>query len=176
MKKVKNVWQYAFLPAEERLDRIKNGDSDVYEKELARSMNVISEREALGIDTSEQKDWVEKLNNSYNAYNAGRMGIEPSKVNAKAAKVAYGKAKTVSTYGNLKAKAEALLDEYYEKAYSERKKITSAKEYLVNNGISENSADGRRYLALKEKEIENNIKKYKNEYLSAMKKIASEAR
>ncbi|MBP5245333.1 MAG: hypothetical protein K6D98_05255 [Clostridiales bacterium] len=164
----KNVWQYAYLPAAERLDRIRNGDADVYEKELARSMNAIAQREELGIDTQEQKEWVNKLNYNYNKYNEERLGLSETPKKTKS------KPKTTSVYGNIRAKAETLLDEYYEKAYEEREKLKNAEEYLVNNGISKNSDDGKRYLAAKEKEIETKIKKLKNEYLSAMKKLASE--
>ncbi|MBR4979746.1 MAG: hypothetical protein IKX77_04270 [Clostridia bacterium] len=167
MKKTNNVWQYAYLPAAERLEKIRNGDADVYEKELARSMNAIAQREELGIDTQEQKEWINKLNYNYNRYNEERLGLA-------SAEKKKNKPKTTAVFADAKAKAETLLDEYYKKAFEEREKLKNAEEYLVNNGISKNSADGKRYLAAKEKEIETKIKKLKNEYLSAMKKLASE--
>ena len=49
-------WKYASLPASERLNKIRGGDKEVYESEIARSADIINSRKELGLDTSEQRD------------------------------------------------------------------------------------------------------------------------
>lgn len=73
-------WKYASLDADARLKRVEEGDKDVYDEEIARSKSVIRAREALGLDTSEQKDWIDALSYRYNLANAAAMGIGADKV------------------------------------------------------------------------------------------------
>lgn len=74
-------WNYASLPAEERLSKIRAGNKEVYESEIARSAEIAKSRKELGLDTSEQRAWIDRVSTAYNKGNAERLGIPESAVN-----------------------------------------------------------------------------------------------
>ena len=78
---MKNKWKYATVSADERLGMVRNGNKDVYDSEIERSVDVIKRNESEGLDISGQKDWIDRLSYNYNLYNAERMGIPEDKVN-----------------------------------------------------------------------------------------------
>ena len=61
-----NKWRYADLTADARIEKIRGGDKDVYDSEIERSLDVIQSRNELGLDISEQKDWIDKVSYNYN--------------------------------------------------------------------------------------------------------------
>ena len=69
-----NIWQYATLSAGERLSRIRAGETDIYTQEIARSSQVIKDRQAVGLDISEQLAWIKKLD--YVMANSGPLTAE----------------------------------------------------------------------------------------------------
>ncbi|MHC1696131.1 MAG: hypothetical protein AB9835_12860 [Eubacteriales bacterium] len=81
-------WSFATLSKGERLDKIRNGDQDVYAQEKSRINTLIDSYKELGLDTSEQEAWARSLDmaatNNYGkggsvsaeekAYNDTRLG------------------------------------------------------------------------------------------------------
>lgn len=53
--------KYATMSVGERLDRIRHGDTGIYEEELKRANDAIRNLEELGLDTGEQNEWIKKL-------------------------------------------------------------------------------------------------------------------
>ena len=74
-------WNYESLPAEESLSKIRAGNKEVYESEIARSAEIAKSRKELGLDTSEQRAWIDRVSTAYNKGNAERLGIPESAVN-----------------------------------------------------------------------------------------------
>ena len=171
-------WTYSTLPASERLDMVRNGNKDVYDSEISRSLDVIETRKSLGLDISDQKDWIDSLGYNYNLYNASRMGIPSKKVNKSGyadrllgkETTSASKTKSVSS-GSKEADyyAKKYLDEFYNKVSEAQAKRANVKEWLVNNGIDENSDIGKMYLAEFDDELEKLTEKYRNEYFSKVK-------
>lgn len=174
-------WKYASLPASERLGMIRSGNKDVYESELARAKDIIKVRNEAGLDTGEQKAWIDDVSYNYNLYNASKMGISPSRVN----KTGYAdrifggtnsekKKKVYSTVTNKSEKkytAEAYLDEFYEKVAEAAGKRKNVKEWLLNNGIDESSDTGKKYLEEFDKELDALTEKYRKEFISKVKAV-----
>ena len=73
-------WVYADLPANERLEMIRNGDEDVYNQEVERSKEVIQSREELGLDIEAQKKWLDELGYQRSLYRAEQSGIPTGQV------------------------------------------------------------------------------------------------
>ena len=66
-----NKWKYSTLTADERLDRIRSGDEDVYNSEIERSNDVIKQRKEAGLDISAQNNWIDTLNYNYGLSKTG---------------------------------------------------------------------------------------------------------
>lgn len=170
-------WKYASLPASERLDMVRSGNKDVYESEIARSLDVINSRKALGLDISEQKNWIDSVGYNYNLYNAQQMGIPEKRVNNKgyADRILgeFTPAVTVKTSSRKKSDADyyakKYLDEFYTKVSDAKQKRASIEEWLINNGIDKNSEAGKMYLDEFENELEELTEKYRKEYVSKVK-------
>ena len=179
-------WEYSSLPAQDRLDMIRGGNKDVYDSEIARSLDVINSRKELGLDIAEQKNWIDNISYNYNLHNAENMGIESSRVN----KTGYADlllgTKTTADYAPKKKRtkfsnnqaafeeaAANLLSEYYQKVNEAAQGINAVKEWLVNNGIEESSVDGQKYIKDFEEELAQKTQKYNNEYASKVKALVS---
>lgn len=174
-------WKYATLSANERLGMVRNGNKDVYDNEIARAKDVIKARNEAGLDISEQKKWIDDVSYNYNLYNASKMGISPSDVNktgyadrlpgisapTKKKKV-YG---TVTDESNRLYKAKKYLEQFYGKVAEAANKRENVKEWLLNNGIDENSETGKKYLAEFYKELDALTEKYRKEFVSKVKAL-----
>ncbi len=178
-----NKWKYSTLPASERLGMVRGGNKDVYDNEIARSMDVIKQKKALGLDVSDQKDWIDKVSYNYNLHLANGIA-SPSSVNKTGYAdrllgeyVAPKKEKrqrivNVNTSLNEKIKyANQYLDEYYDKVEKAEKGREAVKEWLINNGIDENSVDGKKYLDDFDAELKTLSEKYMKEYISKIKAL-----
>ena len=126
-----NVWKYSTLPSDSRIGMVREGNRDVYENEIARSMDVIETRKKMGLDITDQKNWIDTVCYNYNLYNAKKMGIDAVNVN----KTGYadtllgesgakGKRSgrhitTITSDGNINYTAKRLLAEYYDKVYED---------------------------------------------------------
>ena len=173
-------WKYASVPAEERVTRIRQGDKDLYDSEIDRSLDVIASRKELGLDIGEQKDWIDRLSYNYNLSNAEKQGIDPADVSKTgyAAKLLGENTSAKKGYGvhyvkNLEAwdKAYDYLKEYDEKvkALSDGKKVLD--EYLINNGIDRTSGSAKRYYDELDKQIADKAEQYRKEYISKVKAL-----
>lgn len=180
-----NKWKYSTLSADERIGRIKNGDKDVYESEVARSLDVISSRQKAGLDVSEQKAWIDKVSYNYNLSNAKNMGVDAGSVS----KTGYADAlltgsaaksgsssgiKTLATrFTVFSEQARKLYDDFLEKAERAESGRAYAEEWLVNNGIAPDSGEGKKYMENFEAELSAAIQKLNSDYQSKLKALAS---
>lgn len=179
-----NKWKYSTLPASERIAMVKNGDKDVYDNEVARSVDVINSRNELGLDITEQKNWIDTLSYNYNLGNASKMGIDASKVNKtgyadyilESEKPESGKRKYISMGGNYAdfvSEVEALRREYEAQNAETEGKLAHTEEWLLNNGISKDSADGKKYLKAAEDEINEEKARNLSGYKSKVKALGT---
>ena len=174
-------WKYASLPASERLGMIRNGNKDVYDSEIARAKDVVKARIDAGLDVTEQKKWIDDVSYNYNLYGADRMGISPSLVNQTGyadqiigSTKSKKKSKTYSTVtakSERQYKAQSYLEEFYEKVAEAAEKKKNVKEWLLNNGIAEDSDTGKKYLAEFDKELGELAEKYRKEFVSKVKAL-----
>lgn len=175
-------WKYASLPAEERLSKIREGDKDVYESEIARSVDAANSRKELGLDTTEQRDWIDRVSYNYNLSNAGKIGISSALVN----KTGYadvllgstdnGAKKEKRTFARTSSFAEKegvvteLVADLNKKIADAEKQRENVVEWLLNNGIDASSEQGERFLEQADKEIAAKVESYKNSYRSELKR------
>lgn len=175
-------WNYASLPAEERLSKIRAGNKEVYESEIARSAEIAKSRKELGLDTSEQRAWIDRVSTAYNKGNAERLGIPESAVNTTGyadrvlgtGKAASGTQKKYVTRRNKRTDQLAVVQELGEelnrKIASAEKVRESVVEWLLNNGIDASSGQGKRFLEQADKAIAAKVESYKNSYRAELKK------
>lgn len=184
-----SIWKYADLPASERLDMIRNGNKDVYDNEVARSLDKIKEREKEGVSTDDQKAWLDTLSYNYNLGAASQIA-PGSKVNktgytdvyfglgnsgSKKSKKSDDYKVKMTSSGQVQFDYEAgkILEEYMEifkKLESER---NNGEEWLLNNGIDKNSETGKKYLIMFDEQLQSKKDKYYNEYISKVRELAS---
>ncbi len=177
-------WKYADLTADERIDRIRNGDKDVYTSEMARSADVVKARDELGLDTSEQKAWIDNISYNYNLSNAEKMGISADKVNKTGyadmlltgENTASGRGSTGHGIVN-RARGFSTKDltETLKKKTAEAEKSREVlAEWLLNNGIDAESEEGKRFIEQNERELAEKLAAYQKEYLAAVKQRKKE--
>lgn len=182
-----NKWKYSTLPASERLGMVRSGNKDVYDNEIARSLDVIKQKKELGLDVSDQKDWIDNVSYNYNLYNAESSGVAAAsdvmktgyadRLLGEATPKSTKKEKrqrivNVNTGLNEKMKeANRYLEEYYDKVQKAEKGREAVREWLINNGIDENSADGKKRLDDFEMELKSLSEKYMKEYISKIKAL-----
>lgn len=182
-----NKWKYSTLPAYERIGMIRSGNKDVYDNEIARSKDVIKQRKELGLDISDQKDWIDEVSYNYQLHNAESSGEDLSTVMKtgyadrvlgeyvapkRAGKEKRQRIVNVNTSANKKAKyAKQYLEEFYDKVEKAEKGREAVREWLINNGIDENSVDGKKYLDDFEDELNGLTEKYMKEYISKVKAL-----
>lgn len=176
-----NKWKYASLNAEERIARIRGGDKDVYDSEIARSMDVIRSRNELGLDIDDQKKWIDRVSYNYNLASAGRVGVDAANVSrsgyadrllgTESKSDRHAPVTLTSKNADRLYKANTYLNEFYDKAKAANDEIAVTKEWLINNGIDEDSADGKRILGNAKSKIESQIEKYRTEFLRKIKAL-----
>jgi len=62
----KNTWKYATLTEDQRLNKIKNGDAEVYNSEIRNLDNLKKARVSAGLDTTDIDNKRETLRKSFN--------------------------------------------------------------------------------------------------------------
>lgn len=67
-------WQYATIPAEQRLNMLKEGNEALYKEELARTQDVIVNRLEAGLDVKDQMDWADTVSYNYELGKAQNSG------------------------------------------------------------------------------------------------------
>ncbi len=73
-------WKYADRSADERLEMLRGGNTELLGEEIERTKEVVKARDELGLDTSAQRDWLDTVGYNYNLSAAPKMGIEPENV------------------------------------------------------------------------------------------------
>lgn len=157
-----NKWKYSTLPASERLEKIRNGDKDVYNSEIERSLDVIKQREEAGLDVTEQKNWMNRLDYNYGQSKKQKQRNKPISISYK--KIAA------------QEKANELTKDYYAKVKATEDEENYLKEWLLNNGIDENSKAGMEYLEEFRVEARERIDKYLNQYKNSLNKLLDQFR
>ena len=176
-----NKWKYADLPAAERLDMIKNGNKDVYDNEVARSLDKINQYEKAGLNTDAQKEWLNTLSYNYNLSSASQMGIAPENVKKtgytglyfglgdsnKKKKDEPVRVKT-SNKANFDYEVEKLTEEYKKLIEDINSEVKIAEEWLLNNGIDKESEDGKKHIKMFEATLDSRKNKHYNNYVSKL--------
>lgn len=73
-------WKYATIPAAQRISMLKSGNDELYNEEIARTKDAISNRLAAGLDVSEQMKWADTVSYNHNLSKAKSMGIDEAAV------------------------------------------------------------------------------------------------
>lgn len=73
-------WKYATLPAEKRLEMIKDGNQEVFNEEKARALSAIRSRQELGLPVEDQIAWADSVGYNNALYNAKGLGIDAADV------------------------------------------------------------------------------------------------
>lgn len=130
-------WKYADLPAQTRLDMLKNGNKDLYDEEVARTKEVMDARREVGLDTDAQEKWIDNVGYNYNLYlakNAGESSNNVSKTGY--ANIYYTPKDRSSTGGKIKPNTT-------------RTALSIATEYINNAAKSAGDEVRKKYEALK---------------------------
>lgn len=155
-------WTYSTLTADERLDRIRKGDEDVYNSEIERSNDVIKQRKEAGLDISAQNNWIDTLNYNYGLSKAENKAKRNKPITIKSNEVYAAQ------------KVNELFEDYCAKVKQAEDEENHLKEWLLNNGIDEKSKVGKEYLDGYRAEAKNKINKYYNEYTNSVDKLLKE--
>lgn len=149
----KNMWKYASLSEKERLGRIRNGDNDVYNTEIARLDYLSGARKSLGFETKDIEDWRTLVNQAKSASSEK----QPYKVSPSKGLPKFYSGNTDKTIGDFYSYMSSLnkkLSDDRNAALTEAAQAkTKLDEWLSTNGLS---ADGGT-AARKSTEIENNL-------------------
>lgn len=179
-----SIWKYADLPAEERLDMIRNGNKDVYDNEIARSLDKIDQYKKAGLSTDAQMEWIDTVSYNYNQYNASQMGIPSGRVNKTGyTDVYFGLDDSAENkeeeFVSVKISKKADFDREVEKATQQymdlienlSSDVKIAEEWLINNGIDKKSEYGEKYIKAFEDTLSVRKKKYYNEYVAKISEL-----
>ncbi len=182
-------WKYADLPAQTRLDMLKNGNKDLFDEEVARTKEVMDARREVGLDTDAQEKWIDNVGYNYNLHLAGKAGESPDNVSKTGYANIYYTPKDRSSGGskikpNTGRTAIGVAREHIEKAAESaseeiRKKYTLLKEQtreefsekspilremLINSGASLEGGRAKQFFA----DIQKNLDSVYDEYDKAM--------
>ena len=179
-----STWEYADLPAAERLDMIRNGNKDVYDSEVARSLDKIKQYENAGISTDAQKEWLDTLGYNYNLYIASQQGESLNNVAKNGYAETYfgvgssdqsGQSEVahvqISNKATFEHEVEKLTEEYTKLINDVDSQIKIAEEWLINNGIEKESIHGQKYIKLFEETFSARKKKYYNDYVTKINEL-----
>lgn len=67
-------WKYANLDAETRLEMLRSGNKEVFDEEVERTKSVTNARRELGLDTTEQENWMDTVGYNYSLYSGSNQG------------------------------------------------------------------------------------------------------
>ncbi len=162
---MKTNWQYSMLSSSEKLDRIRNGDMNLFNTEMTNSANYASVLRKAGADASRAYDNMINLVSAANT-SARKARNGTTSRNTNLPKYASGEngEQLNKAYRNLenarKKRAEALgeLEE-------EREVLASyVAEWLINNGYSLDGNLGSKKLGEIQEDYETSLKEINDEY------------
>ena len=152
-------WKYATLSDRERMKRIRNGDTDVYNAEKEMNKIMRQNRSEAGLSTDYVDGWDKAIDDAYAdavAKQSGSVRVNYQSPSLSAVNNAYTKAMKALR----EEKAEALKDAT-EQAESARENLS---EWLVNNGFSDEGSTAKKEREELEKSIAELIEKIKTQY------------
>ncbi len=116
-KAMATKWKYATLPEAERLKLIREGNEDVFNEEKARTLELIKDRQSMGLDIDDALAWADNVGANNAAYKADKMGLDSQSV----AKSGYGAEWLYDEYG--KNAADSTTKDGVEKALKSQLQI-----------------------------------------------------
>lgn len=172
-------WKYATIPAKQRLEMLKSGNDDLYNEEIARTKDAISNRLAAGLDVSEQMKWADTVSYNHNLSKAAKMGVSEENV----AKDGYADrlfGDMTESVGNKKISTVSSPVSTYEKNYTKDYETMSRDDvaqsvkdsYIggINKRAATLSAQYNDYTDKLEKEYEKKVRDAFKEYNEAEKR------
>ena len=191
-------WKYANLDAQHRLDLLKEGNKELFDEEVARTKEITRARRELGLDTTEQENWMDTVGYNYSLSLAG-VGDKVSKTgyaelylkdkpkNSGTSPVKSYSEKVASTYRFADAKRKvakagdlakkALAKEYEEIKERARNELFDRypylKEKLINSGASLEGGKAEREYRKLEAKLEDIYSQLDDEYKSRLSDIES---
>lgn len=148
-------WKYGTVPAAQRLSMLREGNKELYDEEIARTRDVITDRLSAGLSVDEQMKWGDTISYQYNLSNAEKAGLSPDSV-AKSGyseklfgDLAVSNGSTTSTVASpKKVNTESYRDNYKnETTESLGKAVNEAYAAAINRRLSELSAQYNRYVS-----------------------------
>lgn len=125
-----NNWKYASLGQRERLDLIRNGNTEVYNAEKIKNSSLRGLRAALGLSTAEIDEWDSIIDNAKESTQKQKQNNLPKFMSTKNDRVANA---YNSYLRELRAEIEKQTTEALETALKDSNYIA---EFLANNGYS----------------------------------------
>lgn len=135
-------WKYADLPAQTRLDMLKNGNKDLFDEEIARTKEVMEARREVGLDTDAQEKWIDNVGYNYNLHLAEKAGEDRDNVSTS------GYAKIYYTPRNRSSGGSKI------KQNTTRSALSIAREHIDNAAESAKEEIRKKYELLKEQTSE----------------------
>lgn len=162
---MKTNWQYSTLSSLEKLDRIRNGDTNLFNTEMANSANYASALNKAGADASKAYENMMSLVSAANS-SAKKAWSRSTAHNSHLPKFASGVNgeqlnKAYRNLNNARKKRAESLDELEE----EREILASyVAEWLINNGYSLEGNFGSKKLGEIQEDYETALKEINAEY------------
>lgn len=168
-------WKYATVPAEMRLEMLKNGNDELYAEEISRTKDAISSRLAAGLDVDAQMKWADEVSYNHNLSKAKGMGIEAENVSKDgyAERLFGDMTESTGTENISSPSAPAKLSDtrYYEKNGTKNKSRDELAQSVLDSyvsGINKRAAklngSYSRYASQLEAEYDRQIKKLISDY------------
>lgn len=158
-------WKYATLSDRERMKRIRNGDTDVYNAEKEMNKIMRQNRSEAGLSTDYVDGWDKAIDDAY----AGALAKQNESTKIKYHSPAISAANSAYTKA-MKAlreeKAEAIKDAT-EQAESARENLS---EWLSNNGFSDEGSTAKKEREELEKSIADLLEQVKAQYRAKAEK------
>lgn len=161
-----NTWKYSDLGQRERLKMIRNGNSDVYENEKKNNASLRTQRQSLGLSTSDIDSW-DKLIDSANMAANDKYKVKQTDAPH------YASRKTMRINEAFQNYVSALNDEYNTSKSEALKEAKTQYDYLAewlaNNGYSSSGYTSDKKNGELEDELEEKLTSLKKNYDSKVK-------
>ena len=138
-----NNWKYANLGQRERLDLIRNGNTEVYNAEKSRNKNLKSLRQSLGLATDEIDNWDKIIDNA----NSGTASVKKKK-NTLSLLSVFRNNELSKLNSDYRQYLEGIEKELEDSAVTAVKKADESLDYLnewlINNGYSKDGSTAQK--------------------------------
>lgn len=139
----KNMWKYAHLPENQRLELIRNGNSDVFENEIQRTDYLIDVYKNAGLDTKNLENQKKTYMSAYSPEST-QNNTQTQEQDTDSMRPTFARTPTGTTEADKLNKKYALYDiDSAALVKKAQNSIKDLKEFYANNGFSADS-DGYR--------------------------------